>query len=58
MVKLVKKGVVTLLIDIAKADLGCPSIKSMERLTHISLVKDRRTIIFFCQNALHLQTDL
>jgi hypothetical protein len=47
MVKLVRKGVVTLLMDIAKGDLGCPSIKSMEGLAHISLVKDCRTIIIF-----------
>lgn len=45
-VKMVKRGVVPLLIDIAKADVGYPSIVSMDALAAISRVKDCRTIIF------------
>eukprot|EP00985_Skeletonema_marinoi_P007387 scaffold3233_cov128-Skeletonema_marinoi.AAC.2 len=42
---MIKRGVIPLLMDIAKAGIGRPSIKAMESLGTISRVKDCRTIM-------------
>lgn len=44
--KMITRGVVPHLIELAKADVGRPSTMSMEALGSISHVKDCRTIIF------------
>jgi hypothetical protein len=52
--KMVKRGVIPLLIDIAKADVGRPSNKAMEALATISRVKDCRMIMLQDEGGLEL----
>ena len=52
--KMVKRGVIPLLMDIAKADIGHPSNKAMESLGNISRVKDCRTIMLQDESGLAL----
>ncbi len=52
--KMIKRGVIPLLMDIAKADVGPPSNKAMESLASISRVKDCRTIMLQDEGGLEL----
>jgi hypothetical protein len=52
--KMIKRGAIPLLMDIAKADLGPPSNKAMESLGTLSRVKDCRTIMLQDEGGLTL----